>query len=322
MTNEVVIQQFDLDFVTVKGTAPVTVIATANRFNGYRWNAVDLLNDEIKYARWFDKSGTYKVRYIYLRGVNGGIIDLGLDSPSGNNLFDGIDHFNASTVENNVKETTIEISRGFHDISIFNEADGDTSDFRYQFNAIQFDLIDEHPVLGESAPAKEADGMVLLGRYIARKAEGTKTFDLADIIENGKYSEIIVKITGRATLAFALQMQLNGVTSTTYDLEQLKVIGATVTGVSLGVQTSVELASTSLINTANRRFATEVSIRHSLTQTRFDGLYKSVGNTVGFETGAFGTSFSSVGKLTGITIKTSTSTWLVNTKIEVYGVKK
>jgi hypothetical protein len=157
---KVTINGFDLDEVIVSGSALTHSVQTASRFNSETYNNPHSLNDEWKYTRYFPKSGTYRMKVIYNDGSAGGIIDFGIDSPAGNNLIDGLDT-QSSSGRNKERFTTAEISRGNHDISMLCQADGGASDYQFAWHMIQFDLINEHPVLGE-ATASPRNGMELL----------------------------------------------------------------------------------------------------------------------------------------------------------------
>lgn len=146
---KVKINSIDADFVTVSGTAPILTVDTSARYNGYRNNATDLVNDQIKYTRYFPKSGVYKIKYLYLKSLDGAITNIGIDSAGGNNLFASINQQNGSTTYNNELYTTKAIARGYHDISIIG-TEGGTNDFQSHFQLLEFELINEYPILGEA----------------------------------------------------------------------------------------------------------------------------------------------------------------------------
>jgi len=160
---KVIINGADQDAIQVAGTPTIIfTVVTGARYNVRRNSSGEAVDDEQKFVRYFPKSGTYRVKWIFTRSSNGGIIDMGLDTPAGNNIFDGITHWvSGATTFNHEEFTTIEVARGNHDISLTTEADGGTSDFREHTQLIQFDLIDEHTVLGGGAPTQRA-GMKLL----------------------------------------------------------------------------------------------------------------------------------------------------------------
>ena len=322
MTNEVLISWADQDFVIVNGTPTMdATVSTAQRLNGILNTnaATDALNDEIKYNRWFDKSGTYKVRLLYSKGANGAITDIAIDSPAGNNLFDGVTVNGSGT--NLTVETTKEIARGFHDLSFLVEADGGTSDFQLRIIALFFDLIDEHPVLGESAPAKEADGMVLLAKHTAEVVESTFTFDLADIdlSKNGKYVEVIVKVEGKATASLALQVDINAAGGTNYQIHGTRSTTSADTHIDLITQAQIQLLSTTIIP-STQNFMAELTMKVNPDDILF-GIFRGEVYDQGIERGVWGRLLSAA-KVTSIEIKTSASTWRIGTTIEVYGVKK
>ncbi len=146
---KVKIESSDADFITVSGTAPILTVDTSARFNGYRNNATDLNADQIKYTRYFPKSGVYKIKYLYLKSLDGALTDIAIDSAGGNNIFDNINQQGGSTTYNNELYTTKAIARGYHDISIL-AAEGGTNDFQFHFQSLEFELINEYPILGEA----------------------------------------------------------------------------------------------------------------------------------------------------------------------------
>ena len=152
---KITINGFDLDEVIVSGSALTHSVQTGSRFNSETYNNPHSLNDQWKYTRYFPKSGTYRMKVIYNDGGAGGIIDFGIDSPAGNNLIDGLDT-QSSSGRNKERFTTAEISRGNHDISILCQADGGASDYQFAYHMIQFDLINEHPVLGAEGVRKSS----------------------------------------------------------------------------------------------------------------------------------------------------------------------
>jgi hypothetical protein len=131
----------DLDGDNIRGTDESFSIQTTARFNSLILKTPHALNDEQRYIRYFS-GGTYLVKWLYGLGLNGGVIDVGIDSPSGNNLFDGVTHQGAFALNKEVY-TIINIARGFHDISFFVQADGGTSDFQYFNQFMTFTKIGE-----------------------------------------------------------------------------------------------------------------------------------------------------------------------------------
>lgn len=139
---------FDQDFVAIQGVWASRLDSNA-RFNGYmdNYNNGSQSNgDEAKWTRFFTKGGLYKVRFVHVKNASSAKIDIGLDS-STNNVFSQIDSYTGGTTFNFVNETTLEISRGYHDIHI--KANGkNVSSAGYEIfcQVLQFDLIQEYPL--------------------------------------------------------------------------------------------------------------------------------------------------------------------------------
>lgn len=186
---EVEITYAHTDFEVVNGSGNYEITIDTNaRYNGSIQNNIEALNDQIKYTRYFPKSGTYKVRFVYITTLSSGTTDLGFDSISGNNLFDGIDQQSSGSF-NNIKETIIQISRGFHVISILNEAQGGAGDFRFPFQFIQFDLIAEHEIQDQAGiPNKSGEVSELKLKDITTKDVYNIFFD-AGILKYEKVEE-------------------------------------------------------------------------------------------------------------------------------------
>lgn len=313
----------DQDFVTVSGVAPISTINSAIRTNVFLNTvaATDALNDEFKFTRYFSKSGTYKAKILTSNSSGGAIMDVGFDSPAGNNLFDGISLQSPSKEV----ETTISVSRGFHDISFLAEADGGASAFRLLIIFLQFDLIDEHPVLGESAPAKyHSQGTVLLAKHEAEKAESTFTFDLADVY-NKKYSDFIVSMQGAATGALAIQMTINGLGGTAYFMDGRRIAAGVEAFIDTGGVAVITLATATMISSNNgfqihARFKTTDEAK--LVDDRILGYCEANSSVPSGEVIAILVNSTGQDPITQIVISTSISTWAVGTKIEIYGVKK
>lgn len=152
MTNEVLISYADQDQIVVAGNTPVIAISTSARGNGTLGlaaaNAADL--DKQKFRRYFARSGLYKFKLIYAKAADAGKLDIGLDS-STTNILSQLDLYNGSTTYNNIIEKTIEIARGAHDIVfLINGKNASSSDYTFLMQLVQFDLIAEYPVAGET----------------------------------------------------------------------------------------------------------------------------------------------------------------------------
>ena len=152
MTNEILITFADQDQIVVAGYTPVIAISTSARGNGTLGlaaaNAAD--QDKQKFRRYFARSGLYKFKLVYAKASDAGKLDVGLDS-STTNILSQLDLYNASTTYNNIIEKTIEIARGAHDIVfLINGKNASSSDYTFLMQLVEFDLIAEYPVAGES----------------------------------------------------------------------------------------------------------------------------------------------------------------------------
>ena len=151
----------DEDRVT-SATATVTV-STSARSNGYMWSGLTDLNTK-EWTRYFPKSGTYKVKYVHRNASDGAKTDIGLDS-STNDIFSQIDTFLDQGFD---KEsiTTIEVARGNHKVTVkSNGKNASSGNYVSYIQLLQFDLIDEHEVLGEDEPATDKPFWEEIGRF-------------------------------------------------------------------------------------------------------------------------------------------------------------
>jgi len=320
MNSRVAVYAGDQDAITVSGSpAPFTNVDVNSRFNGYILQGSPNNGDKWKYTRYFTKGGLYRIRSVLLRSNNTGKLDLGLDS-STNNIFSQYDLYNASAIYNAVKETILEISRGYHDINIFaNGKNASSSQYYIPIEALEFDLIQEYPVYQDDKPAQINQGsMVLLAKHKAAIAEGTFTLNLADVV-NTKYSEIKVVINGTATASLALQATINAL-GANYLQKGLSSIGGSVTAINITTGSILKLASTSILTGATK-FESWFTIKRQDDGTWTMGQWGSTGFSVGNESGSWNNDQTSTTNLTQIVISTSTSTWKLGTEIEVYGVK-
>ena len=147
MTNEVMINASDRDATSVSGTWTAGLIYTGSRYNAYSQSQNGSASETF-WTRYFPKSGTYRVKFVYVTDSDAsGTVNLGLDT-STNDIFPALDQTNGGTSWNVVSFTTNEIARGSHKITF-------TTTDRGFLTFLQFDLIDEHDVLGEDAPSED-----------------------------------------------------------------------------------------------------------------------------------------------------------------------
>jgi len=307
----------------ITSTDSVTIGYTNNtscRFNGFLTQASNVgTANAWKFTRFFSKGGLYKVRFVYKKDTNCGKVNIGLDS-SATSIVSALDTYVASATYNNVYESTLEITRGFHDVTFaVNGKNASSSNYQIQMETIQFDPIQEYQLYQDDKPIQTNQGsMVLLGKHKVTVAESTFTFPLADIL-NTKYSEIIVKINGSATASLALQATVNGL-GANYIQKGLSSIGGTVTAINITTGSILKIASTSILTGATK-FEAWFTIKRQDDGTWTMGQWGATGFSVGHETGSWNNDQTSTTGITQIVISTSTSTVKVGTEYEIYGVK-
>ena len=170
MTNEVMVSAADRDFEQVGGSTSVVTYNLA-RTNGYQ-QGINNSSNEWYFTRYFPKSGTYRVKFVYWKTSDKGIIDIGLDD-STDNIFNGVDQYNGSALWNVESFSTIEVARGNHKITFkINGKHASSSGYFSDSILLQFDLIDEHDVLGEDAPSEDKPFWEEIGRF---DLEGTSS---------------------------------------------------------------------------------------------------------------------------------------------------
>ena len=184
MTNEVMINAFDQDFNIITDSGIQSTKDTSSRANGFFENNSEGDNAEWDYIRYFPKSGTYRVKISNVFVGSGGILKVGLDTTQGTNLFT-VDTYNGSTTYGNEEFTTIQIARGNHTISFYvDDNHVSSSSFRCITQFLQFDLIDEHDVLGEDAPSEDKPFWEVLASV---NGDGTSTTLSSGTITAKKY---------------------------------------------------------------------------------------------------------------------------------------
>ena len=201
MTNEVMINAFDQDFNIITDSGIQSTKDTSSRANGFFENNSEGDNAEWDYIRYFPKSGTYRVKISNVFVGSGGILKVGLDTTQGTNLFT-VDTYNGSTTYGNEEFTTIQIARGNHTISFYvDDNHVSSSSFRCITQFLQFDLIDEHDVLGEDAPSEDKPFWEVLASV---NGDGTSTTLSSGTITAKKYlwTQIYSDDTTNAVMRF------------------------------------------------------------------------------------------------------------------------
>ena len=234
----------DQDFETVSGVATTTTVSTGVRWNVYRLNGTDALNDEVLYSRYFS-GGTYLLKHVYRQTGGGGITDILLNQDTANPLLDGLDQ-HGGTSPNLEAFALVNIPRGFHDISIFNQAEGDdTGDFSLQFQRTLFTKIAENPQDGDDNSDGVHGSQVLLATNIVKLNNSGITFEFAPLDMFKRWSKLIVKVKGRPDSASLTQMKINGI-ATNYFVDGWEVVtSGTLVVKDMNAQTELELLSNS-----------------------------------------------------------------------------
>ena len=171
MTNEVMVSAADRDFEQVGGSTSVVTYNPA-RTNGYQ-QGINSSSNEWYFTRYFPKSGTYRVKFVYWKTSDKGIIDIGLDD-STDNIFNGVDQYKSSALWNTQSFSVIKVARGNHKITFkINGKNASSSGYFSDSILLQFDLIDEHDVLGEDAPSEDKPFWEDLGAVYHTGADAT-----------------------------------------------------------------------------------------------------------------------------------------------------
>tara|TARA_R110002096_G_scaffold348047_1_gene541300 strand:- start:16 stop:990 length:975 start_codon:yes stop_codon:yes gene_type:complete len=164
---KVTINYADQDVEVIAGAdAWVSGVSTSRRLNGHLYNATRADQDEIRWSRYFSKSGTYRVKVVHVTASNSGIVRLGINDVNGTknttNILNDDDWYSSSGIKNVESFATVEVSRGFNYINhLTNGKNGSSSHYYTYYQFVEFTLINEHPVLGE-ATASPRNGMELL----------------------------------------------------------------------------------------------------------------------------------------------------------------
>ncbi len=316
MGDKVEIFGFDNDFETVNGaTISSPHIVTSYRFNG-RAVMLNANLTEHLYRRYFS-GGVYRVKFIYPLQSNLGILDVGLDANGATDIFNQLDQYSNTTERNIEAFTTIQITRGFHDIHFKTNGKNASSSGYYNIvQLLQFQLIGRN---GSTEDEDSENGNeVLLARYIARKAEGSAVFSLADVDMFNKYSQLKILFDGEITAGLKLQCKINGIGGTSNTSKGFKASGSTLTNIAPGAAAQLQFAGTS-IAFANARLHGEANFQWNEAGTpRFMGESKFYNSGADWDEMAHFVVDSS-GKLKSLEVKTSTSTWKTLSKIEIKG---
>jgi len=164
----------------------------------------------------------------------------------------------------------------------------------------------------------------LLHNYEASVAEATHTFTPASALDFDTYSEIRVIFDGITTASLALELIVNGERGINDYIGTGKRFAITPTETLISENAPQwTLATTTMLSGVNNAFFGEITLGANSTGGANDLLINSRFNTVGIsEEKTGGNQTDTIDEITSILIETSTSTWVIGTKMTVYGIKR
>ncbi len=159
-----------------------------------------------------------------------------------------------------------------------------------------------------------------IATYVATGAEATKTLSFS-ALDFDSDSEILVVVDGGATASLQLELQINGLTGSVYYHDGSYISGSTETLVQANTTAFWPLASTTLIPAANSNFFGTIKIglnkAGNLDRPMYSSQFQGDGTQV-----MGGQHAATISSINSITIKTSTSTWQIGTRITVYKLSR
>jgi len=272
------------------------------------------LNDEFLYNRYFS-GGTYVFDMNYYKDGDGGIIDIFLDGDSANPFVAGLDTNGPVSIDNYITRTVI-IPRGNHTVHM--KVVGGTS-FEAQFMGMFFTQIGVDVDQRESNSFDGTDGKTVpLASYTSRKSNNSVELFLADVSAD-KFTDIIIKGTGKTDASLALQLEVNGLTAN-YNIFR-NDNNAGVLSTATATQANLEILPTALIDSA-RVFSFDVDGKFDKIDNTFGGNVAGLSQLKGDRTGHWSINNSFGPKLSSVIIKTSANNWLKDTQFEILGIRK
>jgi len=161
----------------------------------------------------------------------------------------------------------------------------------------------------------------LIDSHVAVGTESTYTFTPATAIDPDDVSAVIVRISGEASGAFNLELQINAETDTQYINDGFR-LAAGVETILRAVTDSWILASTSVIDAANINFAADIELKIPDSADSFPfplAFAKAYSRNGVAEWNALLLN-KAHSEISAINIFTSASTWKAGTKIDTYQV--
>lgn len=256
MPTSVTVNYADVDQIVVAGGTPSVTVSTSARGNGYRTLAAATAadQDKTKHRRYFPKSGLYKVRFVYLKTSDAGKLDIGLDT-STNNIFSQIDAYAGSTTYNNAIEKFVEIARGGHDlIMLVNGKNASSSDYVNSWQFLEFDLVAEYPVAGESDAAGSAKLVQVLD--LTMTDESTAPSTGVKIVEGIPYDCVVTESFFYVTTpgTGATLIEADALIESAVNSNSFTSVYTTRPTVDASEYSSVAAATPSILNPAQSKF--------------------------------------------------------------------
>lgn len=312
--NFVSIYAGDGDWEDVQGVNSMTGDSTVRFNTRTTQTGSPALNDEFLYKRYFS-GGTYVFKLNYYIDTDGGIIDIFLDGDSSNPFVDGL-NTNGSVSPNNTISRTLIIPRGNHTVHM--KVVGGTS-FEIQFQAILFTQIGVDIDQSEFNSFDGQDGKTVpLASYTSRKSDNSVELFLGDVSAD-KFTDIIIKGTGKTDASLALQLEVNGLTAN-YNIFR-NDNNAGVLSTATATQANLEILPTTLIDSA-RVFSFDLDGKFDEIDNTFGGNVAGLSQLKGDRIGHWSINNSFGPKLISVKIKTSANNWLKDTKFEILGIRK
>jgi len=163
---------------------------------------------------------------------------------------------------------------------------------------------------------------VMLANYIAPATENNVIFNLGGITRE-RYSKIWIEASFLVTGALDLQLQLNGITTSSYFTNIERTLGTTQTYVELGTATQFVVASASIL-TVNTIFASgDIEIPMAMRDDNSLVVYsRFVSSLTDYEKTSSFSNANSINGINQIILKTSANNWGTGTRFTVYARKR
>ncbi len=178
--------------------------------------------------------------------------------------------------------------------------------------------------VGNYKPSASGGVWEVIENYKQVSTGSSKAFSFSEI-DHDNYSMLVLVFDLGTSASLALQLQFNTLTTASYQWTGYTNLNATEATVTANGDTSIEIASTALIISANDSVKGVVKIflnkagtkqrigcLSEVTNSALDGYQKIQGSNNG----------DSVSGISEVLIKTSTSTWKADSRFTLYKVKR